>query len=174
MWIRHYERFTVATMTWLTITEHMFHNAHRYAPFCRNLISVLSSFMTYYSSFDKSNTSGAFGWVGTVYPSETTESRQVFCEARIAQYLVVYCRAGFVLTSLFCWSLYCLSLLDVWLLIISLVSSNDTYYPWWYFSINIIDDVNVECKPLFWNIRLASKRNICTVLGCDITMKKTP
>ena len=65
-------------MTWLTITEHMFHNDHRYAPFCRNIISVLSSFMTYYWSFHKSNTSGAFGWVGTVYPSETTEFTQFY------------------------------------------------------------------------------------------------
>ena len=40
---------------------------------CRNLISVHSSFMTYYWSFDKSNTSVAFGSVGTAYPSTTTE-----------------------------------------------------------------------------------------------------
>ena len=35
--------------------------------FCRNLISILSSFMTCYKSVDKSDTSSAFGWVGTVY-----------------------------------------------------------------------------------------------------------
>jgi hypothetical protein len=63
MGIRHFERCTVATMTWLTITEHMFHNDHGYVPFCRNLISVHSSFMTYYWSFDKSNMSVAFGSV---------------------------------------------------------------------------------------------------------------
>jgi len=29
--------------------------------------------MTYYWSFDNSNTSGVVGWAGTVYPSATTE-----------------------------------------------------------------------------------------------------
>ena len=36
--------------------------------FCRNLISILSSFVTCYTSVDESDTSSAFGWVGTVYP----------------------------------------------------------------------------------------------------------
>ena len=36
--------------------------------FCHNLISIISSFMTCYKSVDKSDTSSAFGWVGTVYP----------------------------------------------------------------------------------------------------------
>jgi hypothetical protein len=40
---------------------------------CRNLISVHASFKTYYWSCDKNNTSVAFGSVGTVYPSTTTE-----------------------------------------------------------------------------------------------------
>ena len=40
------------------------------------------------------------------------------CGAHIAQYLVVFCRAGFFLTSLYIWSWYCMSLLDVMLLII--------------------------------------------------------
>ena len=36
--------------------------------FCRNLISILFSFMTCYKSVDKSDTSSAFSWVGTAYP----------------------------------------------------------------------------------------------------------
>ena len=36
--------------------------------FCLNLISILSSFLTYNKSFNKCNTYGAFCWVGTVYP----------------------------------------------------------------------------------------------------------
>ena len=44
-WSHHFESFTVATMTWLTITEYMCHKWHR---ICRNHSQVLSLFMTYH------------------------------------------------------------------------------------------------------------------------------
>ena len=47
-WNHHLERFTVATMTWLTVTEYLCHKWPHICSVCRNQNPVLSSFMTYH------------------------------------------------------------------------------------------------------------------------------
>jgi hypothetical protein len=43
----HFERFTVATMTWLTVMEYLCHKWPRICSTCRKYFPILSSFMTY-------------------------------------------------------------------------------------------------------------------------------
>jgi len=43
----HFERFTVATITWLTIIEYLWHYRARIFTICRNHSPILSTFMTF-------------------------------------------------------------------------------------------------------------------------------
>ena len=47
-WSHHFESFTVATMTWLTIMEYLCHKWPQICSTCRKHFPVLSSFMTYH------------------------------------------------------------------------------------------------------------------------------
>jgi hypothetical protein len=47
-WSHHFESFTVATMTWLTVMEYLCHTWPWICSTCRNHFPNLSSFMTYY------------------------------------------------------------------------------------------------------------------------------
>jgi hypothetical protein len=58
-WGHHFESCTVATITWLTVTEYWYHKLPHHNP-------ILSSFMTYYCACNKSKTTGTT--CGTGYP----------------------------------------------------------------------------------------------------------
>jgi len=75
--------YTVATMTWLTVTQY---RSHKWSRIC----SHLSSFMTYHSIFDKRNMTGATSRARTAYPSDAPEFSPFF--------LVVF--HGFMLLNL--------------------------------------------------------------------------
>jgi hypothetical protein len=47
-WSHQFQCFTVATMTWLTVMEYLFHRWPRICSTCRKHCPVLSSFMTYH------------------------------------------------------------------------------------------------------------------------------
>ena len=47
-WSHHFESFTVATMTWLTVVEYLCHKWTRVCSTCRKHFPVLSSFMSYH------------------------------------------------------------------------------------------------------------------------------
>ena len=63
--------FKFATMTCLTVTEHLCHKLPRISSVCRYHNPVLSSFMTYHRLCSKSYTMGAACGTGTAYPSGT-------------------------------------------------------------------------------------------------------
>jgi len=47
-WIRHFESFTVATMTWLTVMEYLCHKWPRICSTCHKNFPVHSSFVIYH------------------------------------------------------------------------------------------------------------------------------
>jgi hypothetical protein len=53
-WGHHFESFTVATMTWLTVTQYLWHRRPWLVSLCRNHNAALCSYVTYHWSVDKS------------------------------------------------------------------------------------------------------------------------
>ena len=87
---------------------------------CRNHYPVLSSFMTFHWDRIRSNTTCATSGAVTVYP---------FAAHKWGSCCPISCflfSALFIIVCLFFyfWSLYCLSFIDLWILITQLVSSN--------------------------------------------------
>jgi len=71
-WSHHFQRFTVATMTWLTVTEHLCHKWPRICSVCRKHNHVLFPLTTYCWVCNKSNkstTTGVTSGAGTAHPS---------------------------------------------------------------------------------------------------------
>ena len=60
-------KFTVATLTWLTVTEYLCRKCPRICYFCRNHNPVLSSFITYHWVRNNSNTTCATIGAETAY-----------------------------------------------------------------------------------------------------------
>jgi hypothetical protein len=109
---RHLESCTVATMTWITVTQCQCHKWSRTCSVCRNHKPILSSFMTYHLVCKMSNTTDVTCGAGTSYTSGTPGLAPGFNGIRVGRLLVfcvMYCRSLFVLLSFFFWSLYCLS-----------------------------------------------------------------
>ena len=59
--------FSVATVNWLTVTEYLPHKSPRICSVCCNHYPVLSSFMTYYRLFNKSNMTSVTSGAGSAY-----------------------------------------------------------------------------------------------------------
>ena len=59
-WSNHFESFTVANITCLTVTDNLYHKWPRIYSVCRNHNPVLSSSVPYHQVCLKSNTTGAF------------------------------------------------------------------------------------------------------------------
>jgi hypothetical protein len=94
-WSHHVESFTVAIMTWLTVTEYLCHKWHRVCSVCRNHKSVLSTFMTYHWGCNKSDTTGVMCGTGTAYRSGAPWFDPVFCGVSVIRSLgfyAVFCR----------------------------------------------------------------------------------
>jgi hypothetical protein len=89
-WSHHIESFTVAIMTWVTVTEYLCHKWPRVCSVCRNHKSVLSSFMTYHCGCNKSDTTGVTYVIGTDYPSGAPWFTPVFNGVSVIQSLVFY------------------------------------------------------------------------------------
>jgi len=122
-------KFTVATMTWLSVTEYLYHKWPRMCSVCRNHNSVLSSFMIYHRVSNYSKTKSGICGAATTYSLGAPELTSDFRGVRVARSLVfcvMFCGSLFVPLSVFFWPLSCLSF-DLWLLITSLVSSNFSY-----------------------------------------------
>ena len=66
--LNHFESFTLATMTWLTVTEHIYHKWPRICSICRKHFPVLSSFMNYHRICNSSNTTSCTVGAGNAYP----------------------------------------------------------------------------------------------------------
>ena len=95
--IWYFESFTIAIMTWLTVTENMCHKWQRICSTWRKYFPVISSFMTYHRVFSKSSTTGTTN--GTSYTSRAAEVTPIFSGIRAARFLVfcvVSCRLLFV------------------------------------------------------------------------------
>jgi len=74
----YFAYFNVASMTWLTGTEYLFHKWPHICSFCRNHKSVLSSFMTYHRICNNSNTTDATNRAETANPSGAAEFTMCF------------------------------------------------------------------------------------------------
>ena len=106
----HFERLTVATMTWLTVTEYPCQKWSHIYSVCRNHNLVLSSLTTYYWVCNKSTTTGATRCVVTAYTSGAPEFTG-FSGAYVARSLVfcvLFCSSLFSPFFLFVCSLCCL------------------------------------------------------------------
>ena len=133
-WRHLFESFTVATITWLTVTEYMCHKWGQICSICRKIFpSFPHSWLT-------------TGFVIRVTRRVTLVDRElltlpehmssppVFSRVRVARSLVfcvVFCRSLFVLLSVFFWPLCCLSSYDLRILITiwylqTLLESNQT------------------------------------------------
>ena len=124
--LHHYiDSFTVATMTWLTVTEYLCHTWPRICFVITTL--VLSSFMTYHRVCNKSNTTGDICGAGTAHPSGAPEVTPVFIWVRVSRSSVCVMICRFVLLSFFYWFLCCLSFFNLRLLITSLTSSSFSF-----------------------------------------------
>ena len=125
-WSHHFESFTVATMTWLTIVEYLCHQWPRICSTCRKHFLVLSSW--HITEFITRLTRRVL-LVEQELPTlpEHLGSPPVCSGVRVTRSLVLcVCFVDrFVLLSFFCWPLCCLSF-DVRVLIIPLVSSNSS------------------------------------------------
>jgi hypothetical protein len=89
-WSHHFESFTVATMTWLTIIEYMRHKWPRICSTCRQYFPFLSSFMTCHRVCNSINTTGATSEAGTAYLfAEHLSSSPVFSGVRVTRSLVL-------------------------------------------------------------------------------------
>ena len=127
--INHFESFTVATMTWLTVTEVLCHNWPRICSVCRNQNPVFSSWLTYHRVCNKSNTTSVICGAGTAHSSGAHAFTPGFSGIRVARFLVfcvVICTSLFVLLSDFLFAV--VSLFDLRLLITPYVSANFSSY----------------------------------------------
>jgi hypothetical protein len=88
-WNHHFESFTVATMTWLTVMEHLCHKWQRICSTCKHF-TVLSSFMTYHMVCNYIKTTGATSGAWTAYPSGAPEFTPVFSGVHVTRSLVLY------------------------------------------------------------------------------------
>jgi len=95
---------TVATITWLTVTEYLCHKCPQMCSLCRTHSRVLSSFMNYHRFCNKSNTMGATCGTGTAYSSGERAFTPAFIGVRVARsfiFCVVFCRLLFILLFFF-------------------------------------------------------------------------
>ena len=103
-------------------------------------LPVLSSLMTYYRVCCKSNTTSVTSRAGTYYPSGAPEFTPGFLGVRVARFLVfcvVFCRSSLVILSFFFWPLFCLSFLDLPILITPLESETKNEFS------NMINDIYI-------------------------------
>ena len=76
----HLESFTVATMTWLTVTNICVTNDHVIYSVCGSYNPIFSLLTTYHGVCNKCNTTGATSVAGSVHPSEAPEFTPVLYE----------------------------------------------------------------------------------------------
>jgi hypothetical protein len=116
----------VATMTWSTVMEYLCNKRPRICSVCRNRIPVLSSFMTYHRVCNKINTTGATCGTRTAHPSRAPEFTLPDFSGILVVRSLILCVMLFVclFVLFFLWSLCCLSVFDLRLLITPWVSSN--------------------------------------------------
>ena len=111
------QKFTVVTMTWLTIFEYMCLKWPRICSMCRKHFPVLSSFMIYYRVCNLINTMGATSGTGTAYPSREPEFTPGFKWGSYFSVLsficMCCCRSLFVLLYFFFWPLCSFFLFDI-------------------------------------------------------------
>jgi len=88
-WSHHFESFTVATVTWLTVMEYLCHKWQRICSTCRKHFPALSSFMTCHRIWNYINTMGVPNGAGTAYPSGAPEFTPVSSGVRVTRSLVL-------------------------------------------------------------------------------------
>jgi hypothetical protein len=115
----HCESFTVATVNWLTVMEYL---RHKWPRICSvGVITIRSCLRSWPVLEQRWHTKGASNQEVLIVP-EHLSSPVVFSGTRVTRFVVfsvVFCRSVFVLLSVFFWSLYCLSFIDLLLLITS-------------------------------------------------------
>ena len=105
LWYIYYVKVSQATMTWLTVTDYLYHKWPRICCVCRCHNLILSSFMTYHRLCNKSNMTGATSGAGTSILPEHMTSPLIFCEVRAWR--------SFVFCAMLCKSLFVVFLLVI-------------------------------------------------------------
>jgi hypothetical protein len=127
--LNHFENFTVASMTWLTVLEYLCHKWPRIFSTGFKHFPVLSSFTTYYRVCNLINTTGGSSGGGNAYPSRAPEITPGFlwgsCYSFFS-FIYVFCWSLFILLHFFFWPLCCLFFFDKRFLITPLISSNSS------------------------------------------------
>jgi hypothetical protein len=128
--LNHFENFTVASMTWLTVMEYLCHKWPRIFFTCLKHFPVLSPFTTYYRVCNLINTTDASSGGGNAYSSRAPEFTPGFlwgsCYS-IFSFIYVFYWSLFVLFYFFFWPLCCLFFFDIQILVANLVSSNSSF-----------------------------------------------
>ena len=121
--LNHFESFTLATMTWLTVTEHIYHKWPRICSICRKHLLVLSAFTNYYRVCNYINKKGTTSGAGSAGPSGAPRFTPVISGIRVTRTLASY--VCFV-DGCFSFCTFCCLFFDIRILIallISLISS---------------------------------------------------
>jgi len=119
-WNNHFESFTVATMTWLTVMEYLCHKWPRICSTCPKHFPVLSSFMT------RLTRRVPFVEQELLILPEHLSSPPVFSGVPITRSLVLCVCFVDRCLSFFFWPLCCLFFFDIQILITPLLSSNSS------------------------------------------------
>ena len=124
-------------MTWLVVTEYLYHKWPLICFVCRNQNQVLSSNMTYHRICSNSTTTGDTCETGNVYSYGAHEFTSAFGGFLLLEHFcVIFGRSWFVPLSFFIWSLCSLSFFDLRLLLTTLLSSS--------FSNSLLFEVNIK------------------------------
>ena len=115
--------FTVATMNWLSVTEHLCNNWRRICSTCCIHLPVLSSFRTCHRVCYQSNTTDATSGSGTATFPKHLNSLPMFSGVRVTRFLV--------LCVMLCRSLFVLFLLAI---VLSVLRFTDSDYPFGIFT----------------------------------------
>jgi len=116
-WSHHFESFTIATMTWLTVMEYLCHKWPRICSTCPFAYSwLINGFVTRVTRY--------VPLVKQELPilQEHTSSPPILVGFVLLDpfFCTVFCRSLYVLLSFFFWPLCCLSFFDLLILITSL------------------------------------------------------
>ena len=87
-WVHYFESFTVATMTWLTVIEYLYHKWPRICSTCRMHFPVLSTFITGFGT--KLLRRVPLVEQELLTPPEHPSSPPVFSGVRVTRSLVLY------------------------------------------------------------------------------------
>jgi hypothetical protein len=113
-WVHNFESFTVATMTWLTVIEYLYHKWPRICSTCRMHFPVLSTFITGFGT--KLLRRVPLVEQELLTPPVHPSSPPIFSGFHVTlSFMCMFCRLLFVLLYFFFWPFCSSSVYGFWL-----------------------------------------------------------